>query len=322
MKDLDSSNAAHAVATVRERLKAARDSRHGATRSSVQPRNEMNTAAGQFNCRACDDPVAARPWGGAECSACGSVSMHTLPTNSEFAAFYASYNDNYTGGGKSGGTNLERYAQRYLDLVHRYAARSGRLIDVGSSNNPFPNLAAASGFNTTVMDFVRPRGLASDVTFVAGNINERNPVGVERNSFDIVTCWAVLEHLPDPRLSASVLAELCRPGGTLLLSTPETGTALTRYSLGRSPWLYPPEHVCLVSPAAVRQLFEPLGCVMQTVARLELNPLRYAARYGVGLVEATVGLPLKVLRPRLWQRLRDSRLHAFHGMSYFVLKKT
>lgn len=247
--------------------------------------------------------------------------MHTLPSHGEIAAFYATYNDNYTGGGSSGGTNLERYAQRYLELVHRHAARSGRLIDVGSSNNPFPTLAAASGFKTTVMDFVRPRNLSSQVKFVAGNVNERSAASVERNSFDIVTCWAVLEHLPDPRLSASVLADLCCPGGTLLLSTPEIGTALTRYSLGRSPWFYPPEHLCLVSPTAVRKLFEPLGCVMQAVSRLELNPMRYAARYGIGLAEAAIGLPVKVLSPTLWQRIRDSRLHAFQGISTFVLKK-
>lgn len=247
--------------------------------------------------------------------------MHTLPSHSEIAAFYATYKDNYTGAGSSGGTNLERYALRYLELVQRHAAQSGRLIDVGGSNSPFPNLAAASGFKTTVMDFVRPRSLSGRVNFVAGNFNERSTADLEQNSFDIVTCWAVLEHLPDPRLSASVLADLCRPGGTLLLSTPEIGTALTRYSLGRSPWFYPPEHLCLVSPAAVKKLFEPLGCVMQTASRLEPKPLRYAARYGIGLAEAAIGLPVKVLGPALWQRIRDSRLHSFQGMSTFVLKK-
>jgi hypothetical protein len=39
---------------------------------------------------------------------------------------------------------------------------------------------------------------------------------------------------------------------------------------------------------------------MQTVSRLELNPLRYAARYGIGLAEAAIGLPMKVLSPALW----------------------
>jgi SAM-dependent methyltransferase len=281
----------------------------------------MNTAPDQFRCRAGGDPVTVRSWGGAECLTCGSVSMHMLPSHGEIAAFYATCNDNYTGGGSSGGTNLERYAQRYLELVHRHAARSGRLIDVGASKNPFPTLATASGFKTTVMDSVRPRNLWSQVKFVAGNVNERSAAGLERNSFDIVTCWAVLEHLPDPRLSASVLADLCRPGGTLLLSTPEIGTALTRYSLDRSPWFYPPEHLFLISPAAVRNLFEPLGCVMQAVSRLELNPMRYAARYGIGLAEAAIGLPVKVLSPAFWQRIRDSRLHSFQGISTFVLKK-
>lgn len=245
----------------------------------------------------------------------------TLPSNNEIACFYATYNDGYTGGGASGGKNLERYGRRYLALVQEHAAKSGRLIDVGSSNNPFPNLAATSGFETTVMDFVWPRALSREVRLAANNINEPESVEVGRNSFDVVTCWAVLEHLPDPQLSASVLAGLCRPGGTLLLSTPEIGTALTRYSIGRSPWFYPPEHLCLLSPAAVTKMFEPLGCVMQTMGRLELNPLRYAARYGVGLAKAALGLPLKVLGPRLWRRLRDSRLHAFQGISFLVLKK-
>jgi hypothetical protein len=140
--------------------------------------------------------------------------MQTLPCNSEIAAFYATYNDAYTCGGASGGKNLERYGRRYLELVQKHAARSGRLIGVGSSNNPFASLTV------------------------------------------------------------------------------------------------------------VRRLFEPLSCVMQTAARLELNALRYATRYGVGLAEATAGLPLKLLGPRLWQRLRDSRLHSFQGISYFVLKKT
>jgi SAM-dependent methyltransferase len=247
--------------------------------------------------------------------------MQVLPSQEQIAAFYQTYNDTYEGGGSSGGKNLQRYARRYLELVRKHAARSGRLIDVGSSNNPFPNLAVSNGFETTVMDFVRPQELSQSVTFVAGNINDRSAVDAVKSGFDVVTCWAVLEHLPDPRLSASILAGLCRPGGTLLLSTPEIGTALTNHSLGRSPWFYPPEHLCLVSPVAVKKLFEPLGCVLSTHARLELTPLRHIARYGVGWAEAAVGFSVKLLASTYWQRMRESRVHAFQGMSYFVFHK-
>jgi len=39
-------------------------------------------------------------------------------------------------------------------------------------------------------------------------------------SFDLVICEQVLEHVPDPCAAAATLAALCRPGGRLLVSTP------------------------------------------------------------------------------------------------------
>lgn len=171
------------------------------------------------------------------------------------------------------------------------------------------------------MDFVRPDGLSPQVKFVQGSINEAAAVHVGPNGFDVVTCWAVLEHVPDPRLSAKVLAELCRPGGTILLSTPEVGTKLTRHSIGHSPWFYPPEHLCLVSPTAVELVFASLGCRLTRHGRLELSPLRYLARYGVGAAESAMGLAAKLMMERRWQEWRNSRMQAFQGVSYFVLKK-
>ncbi len=246
--------------------------------------------------------------------------MPAVPGAAELAEFYASYGERYSGGGSSGGANLARYARRYLAFVREHA-QAGRLVDVGSSNSPFPDLAAAAGFDTTVMDFVRPAALSEGVRFVAGNINDDLVFAGGRHAFDVVTCWAVMEHLPDPRRSARVLAELCKPGGVLLLSTPEIGTALTRWSLGRSPWFYPPEHLCLVSPQALRTVFNGLDCDLLQQSRLELTRIRYMARYGIGVAEAMAGWPVWRLMPRLWQGLRDGRRHAFQGISCLVFRK-
>ena len=281
----------------------------------------LNATSESFPCRLCACAVLPRRWGGAECQRCGSVSMKTLPSNEEIAAFYQTYNDNYTGGGSSQGRNLERYAQRYMRLVRRFGASNGRLIDIGSSNNPFPDLAAQGGYETTAMDFVKPARLSPGVKFVQGSINETSALKLGPNHFDVVTCWAVLEHLPNPHLSASVLAGLCRPGGTILLSTPEVGTALTRHSLGRSPWFYPPEHLSLVSPEAVKLLFEQRGCTLVERGRLELTPLRYLVRYGVGVVESSVGRAVRLVARRAWNHWRDERVQSFQGVCYFVLRK-
>ena len=276
----------------------------------------------KFLCRLCGADVVARPWGGGECASCESVSMPTLPSNQRIAAFYSTYNDNYKGGGGSDGRNLARYARRYLQLVQQFATGGTRLIDVGSSNSPFPNLAASAGFEAAVLDFSRPGGLNDSVRFIAGSINDRNVLQAHAGAFDIVTSWAVLEHVPNPQLAARVLAGLCRPGGALLLSTPEIGTALTRHSLGHSPWFYPPEHLCLVSPEAIRLLFEPLGFTIAHCGRLELTTLRFAARYGIGAAEAAVGRVVRTAAPRHWQVLRDARTQAFSGVTFVALRKS
>jgi SAM-dependent methyltransferase len=272
-----------------------------------------------FECRLCAYPVHARPWGAAECPHCESVSVAQLPSHADIAAFYADYHLRYDGGGSSGGRNLERYARRYLQIVRRWR-RGGRLIDVGSSNNPFPNHAAAAGFETTVLDFARPVGLDDKVRFIEGHLNDDKAAALGER-FDVVTSWAVLEHVPDPPAAARRLAHLCRPGGLIVLSTPEVGTRLTRHALGHSPWFYPPEHLNLISPRAFEWMFEPLGCRLRHWGRLEWSWWRHAARNGVGVAGAIGGALVRTVRPRWWHVQRDTRVQAFQGVTYFVFEK-
>jgi SAM-dependent methyltransferase len=274
----------------------------------------------RFACRLCGFPVQSQAWGGGECLDCGSVSMPVLPTAAEIASFYATYNQNYTGGGASAGRNLQRYASRYLQIVKKHR-QAGRLIDIGSSNNPFPNHAAQAGFDVTMMDFVRPPHLDTGVRYIEGNMNDERALEAGRGVFDVVTSWAVMEHVPDPKRSAQILATLCKPGGLLVVSTPEIGTPLTGLAIGRSPWFYPPEHLNLISPRAFEKLFTPLGCKLLHWGRLELSWPRYAARYGVGLAGAVLGAATKVVVPGWWLAQRHARKQAFQGVTYFVFEK-
>lgn len=274
----------------------------------------------QCDCRLCGYQLTPKRWGGAECIACGSVSVTVVPTNEVLGDFYRTYNEAYKGGGGSEGKNLKRYARRYLEIVQEYV-RKGSLIDIGSSTNPFPSYAASGGFDVTALDYVKPGNISQRVRFIQGTIDDEDLAARYRNEFDVVTAWAVAEHLPRPKISAKIMASICRPGGLLFLSTPEIGTLLTNSSIGRSRWFYPPEHLNLISPAAISIIFEPHGCTVVKWGRLELTPARFLARYGIGLIEAAIGIPIKLTLPSRWQSLRDTRVHRFSGVSYFVLKK-
>lgn len=273
-----------------------------------------------FFCRMCGNVITPKSWGGGECDACGSVSVTDLPTDEELTDFYQSFNTTYTGGGRSGGRNLRRYAQCYLNLVQSHVD-TGELIDIGSSTNPFPNIATRAGFNVTVMDYAQPTEIDSQVNFVEGNLNDEKILLEYNSAFDVVTAWAVIEHVSSPQLACSMLARMCRPRGIVVLTTPEIGTFMTNNSIGRSGWFCPPEHLHLISPIALKIMFEDNDCDIIKWGRLELDPIRYAARYGIGMLETIVGMPFKSLLFSKWQRLRDAKVHKFKGITYFVFKR-
>lgn len=273
-----------------------------------------------MKCHLCEHSIIPEVWGGAECANCGSVSVTALPTEEDLAKYYLKFNDTYTGGGQSGGKNQIRYANKYLKIL-KHHLKNGKVIDLGSSTNPFPNLIDNAGFNVSIMDYVRPKMLNPNITFYGGNLNDERDCPAEINAYDAVTSWAVIEHVRDPQKAVKLLTALCKPGGLIFLSTPEIGTFLTQHSIGRSPWFCPPQHLHLISPTAIKNGFALHDCILIKWGRLELNTLRWTVRYGVGLIEALVGIVLKYAMPSYWKKLRVTKTHRFQGIAYFVLRK-
>jgi len=257
------------------------------------------------------------------CSECGSISACRLPGQAELDEFYRTFNQNYAGGGRKEGRSerQDTYAARYLQLVNTYA-RGTSLVDVGSSTNPFPNRAKSAGYDVTVVDYVKPAGLAEGIRFVPGSLDSPGDLaGRFGSSFDVVTAFAVLEHCCYPQKAATALSNLCKPRGVIILTTPEIGEFADAYAPGRSGWFYPPEHLNLVSRKAVIRLFASAGCSLIASAKFELNRARWIARYGLGLAEGVAGWTLKKAAPETWERVRNERVALNQGIAQYILEK-
>jgi 2-polyprenyl-3-methyl-5-hydroxy-6-metoxy-1,4-benzoquinol methylase len=187
---------------------------------------------------------------------------------------------------------------------------------MGCANNPFPNLAARMGYQVTAMDYSRPKDLDTAVRFQQGHLNSKELLDVDLK-FDVVTSWAVIEHVADPDLAFKILAGLLDKGGQLHLTTPEYGTALTRATAGKTRWFYPPEHLHLLSPAAMRILAERHGLLLAEWRHFETNRARWIARYGIGAAESLAGYAAKALNPDQWQKARETRIARFIGIAYY-----
>jgi 2-polyprenyl-3-methyl-5-hydroxy-6-metoxy-1,4-benzoquinol methylase len=64
----------------------------------------------------------------------------------------------------------------------------------------------------------RPAPLDENIAWIAADLNE--PLPYDGARFDVIVSAEVIEHLENPRFVARELFRLLRPGGTLLLTTP------------------------------------------------------------------------------------------------------
>ena len=116
------------------------------------------------------------------------------------------------------------------DLL-RPCAGAGRALEVGPGSGVYLPLLAELSDEVVVTDvdpayLDRAREILGDrpgVSFLADDITCS---GLEPGSFDLILCTEVLEHIPAWRAALASMARLLRPGGVLVLSTPQPWSPL------------------------------------------------------------------------------------------------
>jgi 2-polyprenyl-3-methyl-5-hydroxy-6-metoxy-1,4-benzoquinol methylase len=132
--------------------------------------------------------------------------------------------------------------RKRLDRVEALTPTGRNLLDVGCGTGTFLELARRSGWQVSGTEFSKyacQAAKAQGLRVFNGEIWEAN---IPCNSVDVVTCWHVIEHVTDPRRVLLELHRVLRPGGWLILATPNIEDHLFRlaYRLarGRRPSLY------------------------------------------------------------------------------------
>jgi SAM-dependent methyltransferase len=161
---------------------------------------------------------------------------------------------------------LQRVADRRMAMIEAASGtRNGSLLDVGSGTGEVLMAARARGWRAlgveperTAADMARGRGL--DV-----RVAELESSGLPERSFDVVSAFHVLEHVPDSRAFLRMLARWARPGGSVCVEVPNFASVQRRRLREQWTGLRPREHLVHFTPRTLAGTFRAAGIDPVTV---------------------------------------------------------
>ena len=197
----------------------------------------------------------------ARCAACGLPALDPRPDPAELAAAYGPGYEPHWPPPEAEPSPLRRWLRRrHHALRRRVLARlapGGALLDLG---------CGSGSFLRELRRDPRWRGVGCDLSraALAQAAGQGLPVWLgdltaARGPLDAATLWEVLEHLPDPLAALRELRRLLRPGGLLLLSTPN---AASLQAAAWGPWWAgwdPPRHLHLFTPRTLARALVAAG---------------------------------------------------------------
>ena len=104
-----------------------------------------------------------------------------------------------------------------LNLINSLQPNKGRLLDIGAGTGEFLSVAKNDGWQTIG---VEPSDRAKSIAKNKGISFVEETSELEDHSFDLISMWHVLEHVPDLDKQIKELKRLLKPTGTLIIAVP------------------------------------------------------------------------------------------------------
>jgi 2-polyprenyl-3-methyl-5-hydroxy-6-metoxy-1,4-benzoquinol methylase len=140
-----------------------------------------------------------------------------------------------------------------VKLINSYQPVKGRILDIGAGTGDF--LLECKNQNWDILGIEpndKAKGIALGKGIKFGDTIEK----LESNSFDVITMWHVLEHVPDVEHQVAELKRLLKPSGTIIIAVPNFKSYDANHYKEFWAAYDVPRHLWHFSKTAIEKLFD------------------------------------------------------------------
>jgi len=155
-----------------------------------------------------------------------------------------------------------------LNLINSLQPNKGRILDIGAGTGEFLSVAKNDGWKTIG---VEPSDKAKAIAINKGVSFVEETSELENQSFDVISMWHVLEHVPDLDKQIKELKRLLKPTGTLIIAVPNFKSFDAKHYGKFWAAFDVPIHFWHFSKTAIKLLFEKEEMKLEKVLPMKFD---------------------------------------------------
>lgn len=158
--------------------------------------------------------------------------------------------------------------KKKLNLINSYHPAKGLILDIGAGTGEFLSVAQNDGWDTIG---VEPSDKAKTIAKSKGVSFVEKTSELDSHTFDVITMWHVLEHVPNLDEQIKELKRLLKPKGTLIVAVPNFKSFDAKYYGNFWAAYDVPIHFWHFSKTAIQKLFEKEKMKLEKVLPMKFD---------------------------------------------------
>ncbi|MFM2264833.1 MAG: Ubiquinone biosynthesis O-methyltransferase [Bacteroidota bacterium] len=162
----------------------------------------------------------------------------------------------------------KRALNQKVQLLEKYQPNKGNLLDMGCGTGDFLQVAQQAGWQ---VQGIEPNEKAQKIAASKGATLISGTPAAADQTFDAITLWHVLEHLPNLELQIKELKRILKPTGTLLIAVPNYKSFDAGYYKQFWAAYDVPRHLWHFSKTSIDRLVEQEGMKVVSVRPMKFD---------------------------------------------------